>query len=309
MSLARMNPAKMRLASLIVTLAAASFLSAAPAFAQDHAAPAAGEADAEHAAGGHELKTPPGGWTHEGFFGTYDQNQLQRGYKVYREICSSCHGMKLMSFRNLGQKGGPFYDPEFPNPNDNPVVKTLAAEITLPGIDQETGDVIQVPAIPANHFPAPFANEYAARAGNGGALPPDLSVIVKAREGGASYIYSLLTGYYDPPAGLEVAPGQNYNAYFHGDTAAQWTGDPRQKPPGGFLAMAAPLSDDLVTYDDGTPTTLEQHAADVATFLAWASEPKMQTRKQMGMAVIAYLAILSLLVYVSYRRIWRNVEH
>lgn len=299
----------MRLKNMILSMTAA-MLFTAPALAQeDHSGPAAGAADAEHASGGHELKTPPGGWTHEGFFGTYDQNQLQRGYKVYREICASCHGMKLMSFRNLGQKGGPFYDAEFPNPNDNPVVKALAAEITLPAIDQETGDPITAPAIPANHFPEPFANEFAARAGNGGALPPDLSVIVKAREGGAGYIYSLLTGYYEPPTGLEVAPGQNYNAYFHGDTAAQWTGDPRLKPPGGFLAMAAPLSDDLVTYDDGTPATLEQHAADVSAYLAWASEPKMQTRKQMGLAAIAYLAILALLVYLSYRRIWRNVEH
>lgn len=292
----------MRFANLLASAIAAIGLAAAAV------APAAAEG------GGHELKTPAGGWSHEGFFGTYDQNQLQRGYKVYREVCASCHGMKLMSFRNLGENGGPFADPRYPNPNDNPYVRTLAAEILLPAIDQETGDEIQLAARPADPFPQPYANEAAGRGMNGGAFPPDLSVIVKARTGGASYVYSLLTGYYEAPAGLAVAPGQHYNAYFHGDTAASWSGDPRHKPPGGFLAMAPPLREpqsgvSQVTFDDDTEASLSQMAYDVTAFLAWASEPKMQTRKQMGIAVLGYLLVLTLLVYASYRRIWRNIEH
>ena len=256
------------------------------------------------------LDEPVGGWSFEGYFGTFDKNALQRGYKVYREVCSSCHSMKLMSFRNLGQKGGPFYDPEFANPGDNPRVKALAAELQIPDVDHDTGDALKRPGIASDVFPSPFANEYAARGGNGGALPPDLSVIVKAREGGASYVYSLLTGFVEPPAGLKVNAGQHYNHVFPGDTGAQWSGDPRLKPVGGFLAMAPPLkADGQVTFDDDTPSTVKQMAKDVATFLAWASEPKQEARRQMGVAVVAYLAIFALLVFLSYRRIWRNVEH
>lgn len=294
----------MRLSTFAFTALAAIGLASAPAaLAQEPAT--------EHA-GGHHLKTPPAGWTFEGPFGSFDTNQLQRGYKVYKEVCSTCHSMKLMTFRNLGQKGGPFYDPEFPNPNDNKVVKALAAEYTLPTIDSETGDLMDPapPRTPKDAFPSPYANEAAGRALNGGALPPDLSVIVKARHGGAGYVYSLLTGFHEPPAGLNVNPGQHYNTYFAGDTAAQWSGDPRHKPPGGFLAMAPPLRQDgQVTYDDGTSATIDQMAQDVAAFLAWASEPKQIARKQMGVSVIAYLAILALLSFVSYRRVWRKVEH
>jgi ubiquinol-cytochrome c reductase cytochrome c1 subunit len=150
-------------------------------------------------AGGHANKAPEGGWTFDGYFGTYDQIQLQRGYKVYREVCSSCHGMKLVSFRNLGQKDGPFFDAAYPNPNDNPYVKAIVAEYQVDAIDPETGDAIKAPAKTSDRFPSPYANEAAARGSNGGALPPDLSVIVHARHDGADYIYSLLTGYYAPP--------------------------------------------------------------------------------------------------------------
>lgn len=292
-------------------LAALALSGLSLAVAQEHA-PAAGAAKEEHAAGGHHLKEPAGGWSFEGNFGSFDTNQLQRGYKVYKEVCATCHSMKLMSFRNLGQKGGPFYDEHFPNPNDNKVVKAIAAEYTIPTIDPDTGDLLDPapPRTPKDPFPAPYANDAAGRALNGGALPPDLSMMAKARHGGASYIYSLLTGFHEAPAGLTVNPGQHYNSYFAGDTAAQWTGDPRHKPAGGFLAMAPPLRQDgLVTYDDGTPATIDQMAQDVATFLAWASEPKQQTRKQMGIAVIAYLLVMAFIVYLSYRRIWANVEH
>lgn len=241
--------------------------------------------------------------------GMFDQAELQRGYKVYREVCSACHAMHLMSFRNLGQKGGPFYDPKYPNPNDNPYVKAIAADIQVGDIDQETGDAIQRPATSADTFPSPFPNEAAARAGNGGALPPDLSVIAKAREGGAAYIYSLLTGYKDAPAGLPVSPGQHYNEYMHGDLSSAWTGDKHHVPPGGFIAMPPPLKAGLVTFDDGTPSTLDQQAKDVSAFLAWAAEPHQDERKQAGVAVLIYLVLFAGLLYWSYRRLWRNIAH
>ncbi|MEM6626766.1 MAG: cytochrome c1 [Pseudomonadota bacterium] len=276
-----------------------------------------------HAAGG--VKHPHGpddGWSFEGPLGTFDQGQLQRGYKVYREVCAACHGMELLSYRNLGQVGGPFYDENYPNPNDNPVVKQIASEFSVRTIDEETGDELDEnnvpltrPAITSDAFASPYANDAAARAVNGGALPPDLSVINKARHGGASYIYSLLTGYPSDEkmekdyAELSVTPGQYYNPYFSGDTSGNWSGDPRYAPYGGFLAMAPPLLEGQVDYDDGTEATVSQMAQDVAIFLAWAGEPKQTVRKQLGLSTMIYLLILTVLVYFSYRRIWRNVEH
>jgi len=245
----------------------------------------------------------------EGPFGKFDQAQLQRGYKVYREVCSACHSMNLMYFRNLGQKGGPFYDEKYKNPNDNPYVKAIAAEYQINDVDTETGDTIQRPGVPADKFPSPFANEYAARASNGGALPPDLSVIVKARHHGAHYVYSLLSGYKDPPKGLTASPTQHYNPYFSGDLTPFWKGPHDKVPVGGFIAMPPQLEPDKVTFDDGTKSTIEQQAKDVATFLAWASEPKMEERKSFGLAAMIYLFIFAALLYASYRRIWRNVAH
>jgi len=248
-------------------------------------------------------------WGFEGPFGKFDQAQLQRGYKVYREVCSACHSMDLVYFRTLAEKGGPFYDPKYPNPNDNPYAKALAAEAQVPDIDSETGDPIQRPATTADAFPNPFPNEAAARASNGGAMPPDLSVIAKARSGGPRYIYSLLTGYVNPPAGLTVTPGSYYNKYFPGDLTASWSGDPKHVPPGGFLAMPPQLADGKVTFDDGTPSTAEQQARDVTAFLTWASEPKMIERKTFGFGAMIYLVLFSVLLWFSYRRIWRNVAH
>ena len=244
----------------------------------------------------------------KGPFGKFDQAQLQRGYKVYREVCAACHGMELLSFRNLGQKGGPFYDPAYSNPNDNPYVKTIAAEYQINDIDSETGDVIQRPGTSADAFPSPYPNEAAARAGNGGALPPDLSVMAKARHHGADYIYSLLSGYREPPAGLTVSPGQYYNPYMAGDTTPFWTGE-GHAPEGGFIAMPPQLAPDKVTFDDGTPSTIDQQAKDVAAFLYWAAEPKMEERKAFGFGAMIYLVIFAGLLYASYRRIWRNVAH
>jgi ubiquinol-cytochrome c reductase cytochrome c1 subunit len=248
-------------------------------------------------------------WSFEGPFGRYDQEQLQRGYKVYHDVCSSCHSMKLMSYRNLGQEGGPFYDAKYPNPNDNPYVKTLVKDFQVADIDTDTGDAIKRPATAADHFVSPFANEYAARASNGGALPPDLSLIVKARENGARYIYSLLRGYVAPPAGLKVPAGKFYNPYYPGDLTAYWSGDPKKVPEGGFIGMPLQLTPDRVTFDDGKKATADQEAEDVVAFLAWAAEPHADERKKSGFAVMIYLLIFAGLLYASYRKLWKNIEH
>lgn len=248
-------------------------------------------------------------WSFEGPFGKFDKEQVQRGYKVYREVCSSCHSMKLVYFRNLGQKGGPFYDPKYANPNENPVVKSLAHDIQVKDIDPDTGDVISRPAMPADAFPSPFPNEPAARASNGGALPPDLSVIAKAREGGPAYIYSILTGFVEPPHGMTVPPGKYYDPYMPGDMAAFWTGPKDKIPEGGFIAMPPPLADGKVTFDDGKPSTVKEEAWDVSAFLAWAADPKAEERKTFGLGAMIYLLIFSVLLWFSYKRIWRNVAH
>ena len=250
-----------------------------------------------------------GGFSFEGPFGTYDQGQLQRGYKVYHEVCAACHSMNLMHYRNLGDRHGPFWNPKYPNPNDNPVVKALAKENQVGDIDSETGEPIQRDATPADKFRAPYPNATAAAAGNGGAAPPDLSVMAKARHDGANYIYSLLSGYKAAPAGLQIRDGQHYNPYMAGDLTPFWTGDHKHVPPGGFIAMPPPLKNGLVTYDDGSPQTVDQYAKDVAAFIAWTSEPKMVERKQAGFGVMIYLLLFAGITYVAYRRIWRGVAH
>jgi ubiquinol-cytochrome c reductase cytochrome c1 subunit len=247
-------------------------------------------------------------WSFEGPFGTFDAEQLQRGYKVYHDVCSSCHSMDLMHYYNLGQPGGPFYDPKYPKPNDNPRIKAIAADFKIPKVDDDTGDVVQVPATAADTFKSPFANEPAARASNGGALPPDLSVITKARDGGPRYIYSLLTGYEPAPAGLTVPAGKAYNPYFPGDLTAQWHGK-GPVPKGGLLGMPFQLTKDRVTFDDGVHATTDEEAKDVVAFLAWSSDPHQVERKQVGLSVLLYLLLLAGIVYASYRRIWRRIEH
>ena len=302
-----------------------------------------------HAAGGAaHPHAPEEGWPFEGVTGQFEQASLQRGYQVYQEVCSSCHSMKLLSYRNLGDPGGPFYDPDYPNPNDNPFVKALAAqnEILSP-TPNEAGDYDFRPATPADRFRSPYPNDNAARAANGGAVPPDLSVITKARHGGASYVYSLLAGYPDDevfkervvteatddaPAEVQTVidtsklhighgddhhyegyliqnVGQYYNPYMPGDTVPQFEGDPRHAPPGGFLAMPPQLVPGRVEYSDGTEATIEQMSYDVAQFLAWAGEPKQEHRKSLGLAVMAYLLILAVLLWFSYKQIWRKIEH
>jgi len=248
-------------------------------------------------------------WSWQGPLGKFDQAQLQRGFKVYAEVCSSCHSMSLLSYRNLCQKGGPFYDAKHPNPNESPYCKAIASEVKVPDIDSDTGDAITRTATAADHFKAPYANEAAARAGNGGAYPPDLSVITRAREGGAAYVESLLSGYEPAPAGLTVPAGKYFNPYMAGDLGSYWSGPKDKVPEGGFIAMPFQLTKGRVTFDDGTPSTTEQQAHDVAAFLAWAAEPHQTERKQTGLAVLAYLILFAGILYLSYRRIWRNVAH
>lgn len=256
-----------------------------------------------------EPHDPAGGWGWTGPFGKFDKAQLQRGYKVYREVCSACHSMEQMYFRNLGQKGGPFYDPKYPNPNDNPVVKSLAHDIQIKDIDSDTGDAISRPGLPSDRFPNPFPNAIAAAASNGGAAPPDLSVMAKAREGGPSYIYSLLSGFRNPPAGLTMQPGKYYNPWYPGDLGGSWHGAAGHVPEGGAISMPPPLAPNKVTFDDGTPSTVANQARDVAAFLAWTAEPKQEERKAFGLGAMIYLLIFSGLLYLSYRKVWRNVAH
>ena len=278
-----------------LALAAASFAALA----------SAGPALAE----GGKLEPRSGNFTFEGPLGTFDQAQLQRGYKVYREVCSACHSMNLLSFRTLGERNGPFFDPEAASPAENRFVRALAADTQIADIDTETGDPIMRPGIAADKFPAPFPNATAAAAANGGAVPPDLSVMTKARAGGADYIYSLLSGYAAAPAGLRITATQHYNPYMAGDMTPFWDGDPEHVPAGGFIAMPAPLANGQVTYDDGTEATVDQMSKDVAAFIAWSSDPKATERKQSGMGVLAFLAIFAGLTYASYRRIWKGVAH
>jgi len=219
----------------------------------------------------------------DGPFGTFDRAQLQRGFQVYKEVCSACHALSLISFRNLKALG--FSDAE---------IDAIAAQYEVPSIDPSTGEPATRPGIPTDRFPSPFPNEIAARAANNNAYPPDLSLMVKARHDGQNYVYSLLTGYgKEPPKGFSVPDGLNYNPYFHSLN----------------IAMAQPLVDDQVTYADGTPATVEQMAKDVATFLRWTAEPELEQRRRIGVGAIIYLLILSGLAYLAYRRVWAGVKH
>ena len=249
-------------------------------------------------------------WSFDGPFGMYDQEQLQRGYKVYKEVCSSCHSMSMVAFRNLADPGGPFFNPKYKNPNENPVAKAIAKDFQISDIDSDSGDAIKRPGTTADYFPSPFANDAAARAANGGAVPPDMSLLAAAREGGPQYIYSVVTGDgTPPPAGLTVPTGKFYDPWMSGDVSSYYKGDPHKTPVGGFIAMPPPLSDNRVTFDDGTKATVDQEARDVAAFLQWAADPKMEERKQSGVAVMIFLLLFSGLLYASYRQIWSKVGH
>ncbi|ESZ87654.1 MAG: cytochrome C [Blastomonas sp. CACIA14H2] len=228
----------------------------------------------------------------DGPMGKFDRQQLQRGFQVYKEVCSACHSMRLVAFRNLSELG--YTEDE---------VKAIAANwpAQTPSIDPATGEATTRKPLPSDYIPSPHANETAARAANNNALPPDLSLITKARHGGAAYVYSLLTGYQDPPAELAKkfpdsmpGPGLNYNPYFANLN----------------IAMANPLgSDGIVTYSDGTNATREQMAKDVAAFLVWTAEPTLEKRHQTGWAVLIFLIIATGLGYMAYRNVWAGVKH
>ena len=223
-------------------------------------------------------------WSFKGLFGKFDRGALQRGYQVYTEVCSSCHSMKYLSYRNLSEKGGPEFSVE--------QAKAIAASFEVKDGPNADGEMFTRPGKLSDKFVMPYENVKAAQAANGGAYPPDMSVLVKARGGGANYIYSLLQGYEDPPTGVILDEGVHYNKFMYGNN----------------IKMANPLSDDLVEYADGTQATVQQMSKDVTTFLMWAAEPHLEARHQMGFKVIVYLIILTILVYFSMKKIWSRIE-
>lgn len=217
-----------------------------------------------------------------GIFGTFDRAQLQRGYQVYKEVCAACHSLRLISFRNLEEIG--FSEAQ---------VKALAQAAAIPSLDTRTGEPTERPGVPSDRLPSPYPNDVAAAAANNNAIPPDLSLIVKARHDGKNYIHSLLTGYdRKVPADVEVPPGLHYNPYFASLS----------------IAMAKPIHEGQVTYTDGTPTTVDQMSRDVTAFLHWAAEPELERRKQAGVATILFLSILAFLSFLAYRKVWADVH-
>lgn len=227
------------------------------------------------------IAIPERSWSFDGAFGSYDRAAMQRGFQVYREVCAGCHGLKRVAFRNLSDLG---YNVD--------EIKAVAAEYDIQDGPNDEGEMFTRSGIPADRFPSPFPNDNAARASNGGALPPDLSLITKARTGGGNYIFALMTGYVDPPGDFELLEGLNYNAYF----------------PGHQIAMASPLFEDSVEYADETPATIDQMSSDVAHFLTWAADPHMEARKGMGLKVIIFLLIMTGLFYASKRKIWADLH-
>ncbi len=223
-------------------------------------------------------------WSFKGITGKFDRSSLQRGYQVYNEVCASCHSMNLLSYRNLGEKGGPEFSVD--------QVKAIAANFEVTDGPNSEGEMFTRPGRPSDKFVSPYQNTQAAMAANGGAYPPDMSVLVKARKGGADYIYSVLIGYEEAPAGFELEDGVYYNKYMYGNK----------------IKMAKPLAEGLVSYADGTEATESQMAMDVTTFLTWASEPHLEARHQTGLKVIMYLIILTILVYFSMRRLWSRID-
>ncbi|WP_137125796.1 cytochrome c1 [Roseomonas sp. HF4] len=232
-------------------------------------------------AAGEAIAIPRAGFSFDGIFGTYDRASAQRGFQVYKEVCSACHAMRLLSYRNLRELG-----------LTEAQVAQIASQFTVMDGPNDEGQMFERPARPSDRFRRPFPNQQAARAANNGAYPVDLSVITKARAGGADYIHALLTGYQDPPDGVTMMEGMNYNRYF----------------PGHQIAMAQPVYPDQVEFADGTPATLDQVARDVATFLAWAAEPELEERRAMGVKVIIFLTILGGLAYAVKRKIWADVH-
>jgi len=273
--------------------------------AEKVAAPPEKEKAARHESERHEQKPKRFDWSFAGAFGRYDKAQLRRGFKVYKEVCSSCHSIKMLAFRNLSQPGGP----EFPEKE----VEALAASYKIKDGPNQAGEYFDRPGRPSDRFPPPFANEQAARAALAGNYPPDMSVLAKARgysrgfplflfdalpgfsyqEHGVDYIVSLMEGYEDPPPDVKMPDGQFYDPYM----------------PGRRIGMPPPLSEGVVTYEDGAPQTIDQYAKDVAAFMMWVAEPHLESRKRIGLGVVAFLLVFVGLLYFTKRKIWSNVPH
>ena len=237
-----------------------------------------------HANSAEKVKLLETDWTFKGLFGKYDRASLQRGYQVYTEVCAACHSMQYLSYRNLAEPGGPEFSEE--------EAKVIAASFEVIDRPNSEGEMFARPAKLSDKFVMPYDNVEAAKAANGGAYPPDMSVLVKARKGGADYIYSLLLGYEDPPTDISLDDGVYYNKFMYGNK----------------IKMPVPLSDGLVEYNDGTAATEEQMAKDVTSFLMWSAEPHLETRHKTGFRVIVYLIILTILVYLTMKKIWSRVE-
>ena len=223
-------------------------------------------------------------WSFKGFTGKFDRGSLQRGYQVYTEVCASCHSMKYLSYRNLAEEGGPEFTEE--------EAKVIASNFEVIDGPNSDGEMFTRPAKPSDKFVSPYKNDQEAMASNGGAYPPDMSVLVKARKDGANYIYSVLLGYKDAPSDVSLDDGVYYNLYM----------------PGKNIKMPKPLEDGLIEYNDGTEATEEQMAKDIVTFLAWSAEPHLESRHKIGFKAIIYLLILSLLAYFSMKKLWSRIE-
>jgi ubiquinol-cytochrome c reductase cytochrome c1 subunit len=221
-------------------------------------------------------------WSFDGIFGRVDKPSIQRGFQVYKEVCSACHSLKRVSFRQMEAVG--FSEAE---------IKSLAASYSVKDGPNDDGEMFERPGLPSDSFPSPYANDKAAAAGNGGAVPPDFSLIIKARTDGANYVYSLLTGYGKAvPEHVSVPEGAHYNPYMDG----------------GVIKMALPLSEDGVTYQDNTKASIDQQAQDVVNFLQWTAEPEMEARKSMGIKVMIFLSIMTVFFYLIKKRVWSDLH-
>ncbi len=271
-------------------------------------------------ASGGEVEYEHMDWSFAGPFGKFDRAQLQRGFQVYKEVCAACHSMKLVAFRNLAQPGGPEFSEE--------QVKALAAEYTVTDGPNEDGDMFERPAKPSDRFPSPFPNDEAAKAANNGSLPPDFSLLAKARgyergfpmflvdiltqyqEAGPDYIHAVLTGYEENPECVGDASGYLNRAFTAGGTPEGCKDDHGHSILNGtMIAMPPPLYEDLVEYSDGSPQTVEQYSEDVVAFMMWAAEPHLEARKAMGFRVMLFLVIFAGMLYFVKKKLWSKIPH
>ena len=234
-----------------------------------------------YAAGGEHIELPDEEWSFKGLSGTYDRASLQRGFQVYQQVCAACHSMKYLSYRNLTDLG--YNDDE---------VKAIASQYTIMDGPNDEGEMFERNRKPSDRFNDPYPNSAAARYANNGAYPPDMSLLAKARVDGPNYIYGILTGYVEAPEDFEINAGQHYNKYMSGHK----------------IAMAAPLSDGMVGYEDGSVEAVNQYAKDVTTFLTWAAEPKMEDRKRTGVKAVLFLLVFAFIMYRIKKKIWKDLK-